>query len=39
MDFLTFFPYIGILVLICINAWLVLKRKIYLNEEKDQGEE
>ncbi len=32
MDFLTLFPYIGILVLVAINALLVLKRNIVVDE-------
>ncbi len=28
MDFLTLFPYIGMILLVVINALLVLKRKI-----------
>lgn len=32
MDFLTLFPYIGILVLVVLNAVLVLKRDITVDE-------
>ncbi len=36
MDFLTLFPYIGILVLVVINAVLVLLRTIVIDRpEKD----
>lgn len=32
MDFLTLFPYIGILILVLINAVLVLRRKVTIDE-------
>jgi len=32
MDFLTLFPYIGIIVLVVINALLVLKRDITVDD-------
>lgn len=32
MDFLTLLPYIGIIVLVVINAFLVLKRDITVDE-------
>ncbi len=32
MDFLTLLPYIGIIVLVVINALLVLKRDITVDE-------
>ncbi len=32
MDFLTLFPYIGIIVLVIINAVLVLRRKITVDD-------
>lgn len=32
MDFLAFLPYIGILILIILNALLVLKRKITVDD-------
>lgn len=38
MDFLTSFPYIGIIVLVIINAVLVLKRKIRV-DNNDQNQE
>ena len=36
MDFLTAFPYWGILVIIIINAILVSRMKISIQEEEDQ---
>lgn len=35
MDFLTLFPYIGILVLIVINAILVLLRNIVVDRPEE----
>lgn len=32
MDFLTWIPYLGILILVIINAVLVLKRDIHVEE-------
>jgi 5'(3')-deoxyribonucleotidase len=32
MDFLTLFPYIGIIVLVIINALLVIKRDITVDD-------
>jgi len=32
MDFVTLFPYIGIIVLVIINALLVLKRDITVDD-------
>lgn len=32
MDFLTWFPYLGILILVVINAILVLRRDIHVEE-------
>lgn len=32
MDFLTLFPYIGIIVLVVLNALLVAKRNITVDE-------
>jgi hypothetical protein len=32
MDFLTLFPYIGIIVLVVINALLVLKRDVTVDD-------
>lgn len=32
MDFLTLFPYIGIIILILLNAILVLKRTITVDD-------
>ncbi len=36
MDTLTLFPYIGILVLVIINALLVLRRDITIDEQDDK---
>jgi len=38
MDFLTIFPYIGIIVLALLNALLVLKRKISVDESDHNPE-
>lgn len=38
MDFLTFFPYIGIIVLVVINALLVLKRDITVDDGEHKPE-
>lgn len=38
MDFLTWIPYIGILILVIINAALVLNRDIHV-EENDHNPE
>ena len=35
MDFLTAFPYIGILVAIALNAYLVIRRDIHIDQEDD----
>lgn len=32
MDFLTLFPYLGMLILVIINAILVLRRKVTIDE-------
>lgn len=32
MDFWTTFPYWGILVLVVVNAWLVIRRDIKVDE-------
>lgn len=38
MDFLTLFPYVGMLVIVIINAILVLKRDITVDEsDHDPG--
>ncbi len=34
MDFMSAFPYWGILVLVLINAWLVSRRKIAVEERE-----
>ncbi len=38
MDFLTLFPYIGILVLVVINTILVLNRKITVDKSDHKPE-
>lgn len=38
MDFLTLFPYIGIIVLVVVNALLVLKRHITVDESDHNPE-
>lgn len=38
MDFLTLIPYIGIIVLVVLNAILVLKRKITVDDSEHQPE-
>jgi hypothetical protein len=38
MDFLTLFPYIGILVLVVINAILVINRDITVDESDHKPE-
>lgn len=38
MDFLTLIPYIGIIVLVVLNAILVLKRKITVDDSDHQPE-
>jgi len=38
MDFLTLFPYIGILVLVAINTILVMKRDITVDESDHKPE-
>jgi len=38
MDFLTAFPYIGMLIVVIINAVLVLKRKITVDKSDHQPE-
>ena len=38
MDFLTLFPYVGIIVLVIINAFLVLRRDITVDENDHKPE-
>lgn len=38
MDFLTLFPYIGIIVLVIINAFLVIKRDITVDDSDHKPE-
>ncbi len=38
MDFLTLIPYIGIIVLVVLNAILVLKRKITVDDSEHEPE-
>lgn len=38
MDFFTLFPYIGILILVIINAALVLRRKVTIDESNHTPE-
>lgn len=38
MDFLTLFPYIGIIVLVIINAFLVIKRDITVDDNDHNPE-
>ncbi len=38
MDFLTLFPYLGIIVLVIINAVLVMKRDITVDESDHNPE-
>jgi len=37
MDFLSLFPYIGIVLLVVINAILVMKRDIKVDRNKDDN--
>lgn len=37
MDFLTAFPYWGILVIILLNAWLVSRMTIKFEEDEDEN--
>lgn len=38
MDFLTLFPYIGIIILVILNALLVLKRVITVDKNDHKPE-
>ena len=38
MDFLTLFPYIGIIVLVIVNALLVIKRDITVDDSDHNPE-
>jgi hypothetical protein len=38
MDFLTLFPYIGIVLLVIINAILVMKRDIKVDRNNDDNQ-
>ena len=38
MDFLTLFPYIGIVLLVVINAILVLKRDIKVDRNRNDNQ-
>ena len=38
MDFLTLFPYVGTIVLVIINAFLVLQRDITVDENEHKPE-
>ncbi len=38
MDFLTLFPYIGIIILVIINALLVLRRDIKVDDSDHSPE-
>jgi len=38
MDFLTLFPYIGIIILVVINAFLVLRRDITVDDNEHNPE-
>ncbi|WP_256366207.1 hypothetical protein [Lewinella sp. W8] len=37
MDFLTAFPYWGILVLVALNAFLVIRRDVEVESRDDEG--
>ena len=37
MDFLTWFPYVGIVLLVIINTILVMKRDIKVDRNKDDN--
>jgi len=35
MDFLTAFPYWAIIVIIVLNAWLVSRMDVHINEDEE----